>query len=249
MARVPYVHVDTVLRTAAPGDVVVLDAADVHHLGRVLRLPDGAAVELADGTGASAHGHLTGDAVRIAGPVASADRGGPTLTVAQALTKGRKVDEVVRQVTELGADRIVPVAAARSVARLGDTKAAKAAERWRAVARAACEQARRPTRPDIAEIVDVATLAPRGGAVVLVAEPCAGQPLHEIATTLAKGQGSEVDEVVIAVGPEGGWSDDELATLVAAGATPVRLGPHVLRTEHAAAAALAIVASATGRWP
>lgn len=242
MARVPYVHVDTSLGDVTVGARVPLAPDDRHHLRRVLRLADGTEVELADGTGASAHGRLQGDEVTLTAVTPPAAPSTPRLTVAQALPKGRKLDEVVRQVTELGVDRIVPVAAERSVARLDGAKAAKAVERWAAVARAACEQARRPARPEVVTPIVPGALTGEGRAV-LVAEPSATDPLHAVAAELVA-----ADEVVIAVGPEGGWSEGELAELTAAGATPVRLGPHVLRTEHAAAAALAIVASAVGRW-
>lgn len=243
MARVPYVHVDTALAGTPAGEQVPLGDADRHHLRRVLRLGDGTEVELADGTGATARGRLTADGVALETVVAAGPAPTPRLTVAQALPKGRKLDEVVRQVTELGADRIVPVAADRSVARLDGAKAAKAVERWQAVARAACEQARRPTRPEVSSPTVPGALVVEGLAV-LVAEPSADPPLFAVAAELAT-----ADEVVVAVGPEGGWSERELAELTAAGARTVRLGPHVLRTEHAAAAALAIVASAVGRWP
>lgn len=243
MSLVPFVHVDTSLGGAAAGDEVPLDDTDRHHLTRVLRLPVGAQVELADGTGVLAHGQLTDGAVRLtATPAATAEPARPTLTVVQALPKGRKLDEVVRQVTELGVDRIETVAADRSVARLDGARADKAVARWRSVARAACEQSRRPVRPAVGGPLPVAQL-PRPARALLVTDPTADTALH-----LAVGDLGDVDEVAVAVGPEGGWTDDELATLTAAGATAVRLGPHVLRTEHAAAAALAIVASALGRW-
>jgi 16S rRNA (uracil1498-N3)-methyltransferase len=244
VSLVPYVHLDTDLSVARDGALVGLSKAELHHLSTVLRLRPGAALEVADGDGWWAPAELADAAVRLRdGPRhLAADR--PSLTVAQALAKGRKLDEVVRQLTELGVDRVLPVDAARSVTRLTGAKAEQVLERWRAVGRAAAEQARRPRRPLIAAITTPAALAARTvpGEVLLVAEP-GGTPLPEV---LEAARGA--DAVTIAVGPEGGWTAAELQTFAAAGAWTVGLGTSVLRTEHAAAAALAVLAAGLGRW-
>lgn len=241
MSLTPFVHLDTELRGRRVGEVVPLSAAERHHLERVLRLSVGAVVEVADGAGGSASAELTAEGVTLTADPIVAAPSRPALEVAQALTKGRKVDEVVRAVTELGADTIVPVQAARSVARLDPARAAKAVERWQAVARSACEQSRRVHRPRIAppcrpdQLVD-------GAAVLLIAAPT-GAPLPDHLDAL---RGAAA--VRLAVGPEGGWTDDEVAHLADRGARVVGLGPTVLRTEHAAAAALAVLAAGLGRW-
>jgi 16S rRNA (uracil1498-N3)-methyltransferase len=242
VARTPYVHLDAPLDHAEVGDRVPLSGDDEHHLRRVLRITVGAALEVADGRGGTAPAVLGDGAVELTGPVTRVPPPQPTLEVAQALPKGRKLDEVVRQVTELGADAIVPVAAARSVTALTGDKATKATARWAAVARAACSQARRPHRPSVAAPVDVDGLLERcDAASVLVAVPGAPRELQDAVDR-------DASHVVVAIGPEGGWTDDEVMRLVAGGAVEVGLGPHVLRTEHAAAAAVAVIAATTGRW-
>lgn len=231
----------------------------------------GGAVEVADGAGwwapavldPSATVRLAADAVHVPAPL-------PRLHLAQALAKGRKLDEVVRTATELGVDAVTPVVSARSVVRIDGDRGTRAVRRWQAVARAACEQSRRAWRPAIGEVVRVAADVPAplrsqpaplhsrstgpagAGApderevhlrrLVLVSQPGA-RPLPDL---LAAAE--EVDEVVLAIGPEGGWTDDEVATLRSAGATAVGLGPTILRTEHAGAAGLAVLAAALGRW-
>jgi 16S rRNA (uracil1498-N3)-methyltransferase len=156
---------------------------------------------------------------------------------------------VVRTCVELGLDRLTPVAGARSVTRLQGARATKAVARWRAVARSASEQSRRLHRPEVEDVtatrdLDVGgawLLAHPGGDVGLPAalERWVGSPESAPSTP---------ETITLAVGPEGGWSSDEVRWLVEAGAQPVHLGPSVLRTEHAAGAALAVIAAWTGRW-
>ena len=144
--------------------------------------------------------------------------------------------------TELDVDRIVPVEAERSVVRLEGPKRAKAGERWRSVARSAVEQARRPWLPTVEDPTTLdAVPAADGGTLLLVAHLGARTGL---ATALTDGT---PDRVVVAIGPEGGWSDGEVAALLDRGGIGVHLGDAVLRTEHAATVAVAVVAAAAGR--
>lgn len=241
MSRIPFVQVDTPLAGRRAGEVVVLSPAERHHLRRVLRLPTGAMVEVADGAGSSAAAELTGDAAALTADAVTSPPARPAIEVAQALAKQGKVDEVVRAVTELGADALVPVLAARSVARPDHDRAVRAVERWDAVARSACEQSRRTRRPRIDPIRRPFELA-EDGVVLVVLDPT-GAPLPDHLDDLRDGS-----TVRIAVGPEGGWTPDELTDLAARGARLAALGPTVLRTEHAATSALAVLAAGLGRW-
>lgn len=245
MSLAPYVHVDRRLTGANAGDRVPLTSDVAHHLTRVLRLRAGTEVVVADGVGGEATGRLAADTVVLAAAPVHTVAARPILTVAQALPKARKLDEVIRQATELGVDRIAPVAAGRSVTRLDGERGDRAVGRWTAIARAASEQARRPHRPVVAPIVtaeDLATSLPTGE-LLLVAHVGASRAL-----TAAVAAAGERPGVTIAIGPEGGWTEHEIATFVAAGGEVVGLGASVLRTEHAAAAALAALAALTGRW-
>ena len=241
MSLTPYLHVDADLATVAAGTEVALDGEAWRHLRTVLRLAPGAACHVADGAGSHAPAVLTDDGICLSDDARTASAPRPRLIVAQALAQGRKFDDVVRDATELGADGFVPVTAARSVSRL-DGKADKVVARWRAVARAAAEQSRRPWRPEVADLTDVAGLAAGPDAAVPVAHP-GGEPLHR-----RGGEVADCGEIVLAVGPEGGWTDAEIDGLVARGAHLVGLGPSVLRTEHAAAAGLAVLCAVCGRW-
>jgi 16S rRNA (uracil1498-N3)-methyltransferase len=198
-----------------------LDDDALHHLARVRRLHDGAAVTVSDGAGAWRPVRLRGSAgVEIDGDVVRVPRPTPEITVAFALTKGDKPELVVQKLTELGVDRIVPFRAERSVVRWDEAKAARHHQRLVAVARGACEQAHRCWLPVIEPVTDVADLARRGS------------------VRLERGPVSvSLDRPVVAVGPEGGWSPAEREAL----ASHAGLGPHVLRAETAAITAGALL--------
>ena len=208
---------------------------DDRHLRRVLRLRDGDPVVLADGTGTAWPARLTAEGAEIVGPFVATELAAPRLRVFQAVPKGGKLDDVVRVLTELGVDRVTPVLSARAVARPAT------AERARSVARAAAEQARRSNLPTIDEPMTVADCT-REPLVGVVAQP-GGRALADAAAELDR----TVDEVAIAVGPEGGWTDDEVGAWASAGLVPVTLGSSILRTEHAAAALVAVVSYVLGR--
>jgi 16S rRNA (uracil1498-N3)-methyltransferase len=241
----PLIHLEAELRGLKEGDTVALGDADRHHLRAVLRLPAGAEVEVSDGAGGHAPAVLgEGEGVVLVADASFTPPPRPRLHVVQALPKGRKMDDVVRAGVELGLDRLVPVAAARSVTRLEGARAAKAVDRWRAVARSASEQSRRRHRPEITGIVGTHDLHPTG--VWLLAQPSAATGLPAaLERALSE---AEAEEITLAVGPEGGWSPEEGRQLAARGAVPVHLGASVLRTEHAAAAGLAAIGALSGRW-
>jgi 16S rRNA (uracil1498-N3)-methyltransferase len=247
----PYVHLDVALAGHRAGDRVPLGAPARHHLERVLRLRSGASIVVGDGIGGEAEGELDGDSLRLGTDASSVSIAGPHLCLAQALARGRKLDEVVRVGTELGMDRFVPLMSTRSIRTLEDGRASRAVERWEAVARSACEQSRRPHRPTFDLPMPVGALPqaleapqdPARGGLLLLADP-QGTPLPDAVSEVWR----DAPWVTVAIGPEGGFTAHEREALVAAGALPVGLGPTVLRTEHAGAAALAVLAALLGRW-
>jgi 16S rRNA (uracil1498-N3)-methyltransferase len=258
----PHVLVATPLAGAVPGDAVDIAPATLHHLRRVLRLGDGAGLSLTDGAGLVASGAVRDDSVVLSGPVHDVPAPRPRLVLAQALSKGRRAEDAVRVACELGVDRIVPVVAERTQGR-PDARAAEAlVERWRAVAVAALEQSR---GAHLAQVlppvvgVEAATSSP--DALHLIAVPGA-EALPAMITSLApliaatsiaasdaaSATTSTLSELVVAVGPEGGWSPAEVERAAATGWRAVGLGPTVLRTEHAGPVAVAVVAALLGRW-
>ena len=192
-----------------------LDDGDRHHLARVLRLRDGEALVASDGRGRWRDATFrTGGEVEVAGDVVVEPAPTPPITIAFAITKGEKPELAVQKLTELGVDRIVPFAAARSVARWDGERAVKHVERLRRVAREAAMQSRRCHLPALEPMTSFGEVASRPAAAL--ADRGGAAPSLEWTT--------------LAVAPEGGWSAAERD----AGLPAVGLGPTVLRSETAA---------------
>jgi 16S rRNA (uracil1498-N3)-methyltransferase len=202
----------------------VLDAADVHHLVDVLRLRPGERVVACDGQGTWARCRFRGAGRNADGsevleideePVTSA-RSAPAITVAFAPVKGDRPEWVVQKLTELGVDRIVPIRTARSVVRWEGARAARSLDRLDRVAREAAAQSRRTWLPTVEAVTPLEQLGDLAGVAPVLAVPGGGPP--------------SLERPVVAVGPEGGWDEGELACFD----ERVGLGPTVLRSETAA---------------
>jgi 16S rRNA (uracil1498-N3)-methyltransferase len=196
------------------------DAADAHHLTRVLRLRPGEALSASDGRGRWRMCRMTSaGAVESESAVHTEPAPKPTISVGFAPVKGDRPEWTVQKLTEVGVDRIVPIVAARSVVRWEGDRALRQAQRWRRVAREAAMQSRRVWLPEVADVIPLAELLASGDRWVMAQR---GGP----APTLAE------NGVFVLVGPEGGWAPDELALDL----PRVGLGPTMLRAETAAVA-------------
>ncbi|MEP9385107.1 16S rRNA (uracil(1498)-N(3))-methyltransferase [Nocardioides sp. KR10-350] len=241
------VHLVPSLAGVVAGDDVTVEGDEAHHAVAVRRLRVGEQVVLTDGEGLSATGEVASTGKRLmtvtvfeTHPSAYPQ---PAFTVVQALPKGDRGELAVEVLTEIGVARIVPWAAARSVAVWKGERAAKSLARWRATAREAAKQARRSWFPGVDPLASTAEVTG------LVRAAASAVVLHEEGTLpLASASLPAEGEVVVVVGPEGGLTDEEVAGFEAAGARTVRLGAEVLRTSTAGLAAVAALLSRTDRW-
>lgn len=231
------------------GGEVVLPRADSHHLLRVLRASPGAPfVVLAGGTAYDCVLERMEDGLAVGRITAERPAAGEPairITLFQGLAKGEKMELVLQHGTELGIAEFVAVAAARSVVRLDERKAAQRTERWQRIAREAAEQSRRGAVPAVApphtwkEAVD---RIPEFD-LALVAWEEGGEPLRKV---LEARPGART--YALFIGPEGGLTAGEVDLARRAGAVPVTLGPRILRTETAPLAAVAAILYARGEW-
>ena len=212
-----------------------------HHALRVLRLKAGDAVVLFNGDGHE-YAAVISDAGsdRVALEVtarAESDRESPlTITLAQAVSSGERMDYTVQKAVELGVARIQPLIAERSVVRLQGERARKRAEHWQAVVVASCEQCGRNRLPPVLPLLAfddflAGEAARLDGALRLLLSPRSARRLRDF--------DRPASPVVLLAGPEGGFSPQEERAAEQAGFLSSRLGPRVLRTETAAVAALA----------
>ena len=200
------------------------NADDAHHLFRVLRVRDGEIVTVTDGAGRWRVTEVVGRALRPVGD-AIVEPEQPGLTIASAIPKGDRAEWMVQKLTEIGVAEIIFLHCARSVVRWEGERGERQLERSRRVAREAAMQSRRVWLPRLVGPETFASIVRRSG--VVLAEPSGESPstLTSVPTT-------------VVIGPEGGFSEDELAV----GVSRVRLGATVLRVETAALVAAVTLA-------
>jgi 16S rRNA (uracil1498-N3)-methyltransferase len=226
---------------------VTLGGAEGRHAADVKRVTPGEVIVLGDGAGTRARAEVTAVAKgSVTATILERRHDEPpavTVTLVQALAKGDRGELAVELATEAGVDAVIPWRAERCVVRWDDgPRGAKALARWRATATEAAKQARRARIPHVEDPVTTPQLAARlAGATALVLEATAEESLAAVALPIA-------GELVLVVGPEGGITGGEATRFTGAGATPVRLGPDVLRTSSAAAVALGALGVRTARW-
>jgi 16S rRNA (uracil1498-N3)-methyltransferase len=241
--RVTRVHV--VLRLAA-GIEIELPENAANHLARVLRLSVGDTCVLFNGDGHDYPARLLEVCKRMVrvevGQGIVIDNESPLrLILLQGVARGEKMDLILQKATELGVASLHPLYSQRSEVRLDGARADKRLAHWRGVVVSACEQSGRGHVPDVAMPLPLAqTLAaiPEGG-LRLILDQDADASLSQL--TLKPSQ-----PVCLAVGPEGGWSPQDIDQLRAAGFSGVRLGPRILRTETAGIAAIAALQALHG---
>ncbi len=224
----------------APGQSVRLDDNAAAHLVRVLRLKPGDACVLFNGDGHDYPARLLAcdkrtATVEILGKEAVENESPLAITLLQGIARGEKMDLILQKSTELGVAAFLPVHSQRSEVKLEGERAQKRHAHWQGVVAAACEQSGRarlpqvqPARP-LAEALALPDLPTQRHYL----SPLASAGIDTLDATAADAR------LVIAVGPEGGWSERDLQQLDAAGFTPLRLGPRILRTETAGLAAIA----------
>jgi 16S rRNA (uracil1498-N3)-methyltransferase len=226
------------------GGLVTLPPEETHHLRHVLRLARGAEVAVFDGKGIEYLGQVErvardGVQVRLVAMRTATPEPRVHLCLAQAVLKGDAMDSVIRDATMMGVAAIQPLVSARTQVRPTAAGQGRLADRWRRISIASAKQCRRAVVPDIRppcalpEYLAGETAAAR---LVLVEPEAAGQTGRADLRTIAPPPAGAV-----LVGPEGGWTPEELADAQAAGFIPVTLGRRTLRADVAPIAMLAVL--------
>lgn len=230
-----------------PDSDLALPASAAAHAVRVLRLKPGDAMTLFNGDGKEYPARLITAGTRetrvaVQSVAAPARESTLQITLVQAIVRGEKMDWIIQKATELGASRITPVSTGRSEVRLDPARARKRLEHWRAVAVAACEQCGRNVVPLIDLPVDLVVWAGDNAAP----EPATRWMLCPDAGTRLRDMAPASGALTLAVGPEGGFGEGDLAALRAQDFGELRLGPRTLRTETAGIAAIAALQALYG---
>ena len=218
-------------------DRAFMEGEAAHHLGRVLRAQTGQLYELSDGERVWL-GRIESvgrDRVQFAlVEELPAAHPGVDVTLLLAVVKFDAFEWALEKATELGVSTIVPLAAERSEKALL-VSAAKRAERWKKILLEASQQSRRVRVPVLAELAkpESAFASGKDGLPIMLSERATASPLRKVI------QGQRAEKAILAIGPEGGWTDSEFATGKSGGFLEASLGRLILRTETAVVAALA----------
>lgn len=241
--RVPRIHLP---QTLAPGTRLPLGETASGHLLRVLRLKPGAPLIVFNGDGGEYEATLT--AVEDRAAVVTLGRlhnirreSSLAITLAQGISRGERMDYTLQKSVELGVARIVPLETEFSQVKLDGARLERRCQHWGGVIASAGEQCGRTRLPELAAVTPLGrwldTSACRG--LCLVLDPAGDVTLTQLSAPSA-------GHITLLIGPEGGLSDQEVASARRAGYRGLRLGPRILRTETAGIAALAALQTLWG---
>ena len=221
------------------GDEVLIKGENDNHIKNALRMKAGEKLTLCD-NGLNYECEITeicADGVRakVLDVLPNISEPDVKVTLYQCLPKGEKFEFVIQKAIELGVSKIVPVLSSRCISRPDDKKAKKKNERYNKIALSACEQSGRGEKIEVLEQIDFKTAvekAKESDLTILFYEG-GGKPLKEIVNTQKN--------ISIFIGPEGGFSQEEVEMLEKNGAKTATLGKRILRTETAPLAAITAI--------
>lgn len=221
---------------------VTITGTDVKHLRQVLRLSVGDKIVVCDGKGNEYRvkinqidkSEVKGIILeRITSPINKSQ-----VALFQGIPRGTKMDLIVRQVTELGISKIVPLVTERTVIRLDKERAEKKVSRWQRIALEAAKQSQRITVPEVTAIQSWSEALNELERFRLILVPWEEEKERSIKQILSEAQ---EESIAIVIGPEGGFSTAEIRSLSNKGGRIVSLGKNILRTETAGLVALVLV--------
>ena len=229
---------------------VALPEGEAHHVARVLRLRAGDAVRVFDGRGREWDARLAPTERRSAATVELVQEIAPIpepsvrVTLAAGILKGDHMDAIVRDATMMGAVEILPLVTEHVTVPRKAWQGSAALERWRRVAVASAKQCGRAVVPEITPPMDLDSALSRrpGQTAVMFVEPAIRATTRKISELPPPSGG-----VLVLIGPEGGWSGEEIERAIGAGAVLADLGPRTIRADAMATAALASLGSVFNR--
>ncbi|MFJ9497718.1 16S rRNA (uracil(1498)-N(3))-methyltransferase [Brevibacillus centrosporus] len=221
---------------------VTIVGDDVHHIVNVMRSKEGEKIFVSDGAGRSAVAKLVSlSAKEVRATIVellNEQRELPIrVTIGQGLPKGEKMEWILQKGTELGAYSFFPFSSERTIVKLDAKKEAKKLERWRKIVKEAAEQSHRDVLPELMAPVSFREALKAGEQYTRCAiayEKEGGTTMHQVLTEMTADE-----SLLVLIGPEGGFTPDEVAQAEAKGFLSVSLGPRILRTETASQYVLA----------
>ena len=235
-----------VFEKLAIGDEIVIAGEEAHHIIRVLRLGPGHSVSISDGKSVESLGVISDIDIRdtkIKIKILDQNKSKetkPFITLLQALPKGEKFDWIIQKSTEIGVSKIIPVITQRTIVNILPSKLERRMERWNKIAIEAAKQSLRMDIPQIGELSTFDASLREVEKHHLSIIPWEQEKELSIRKALKSIDGT-VTKVAVFIGPEGGFSPEEVKKAKEMGAVSVSLGPRILRTETAAIAVCSIL--------
>lgn len=234
---------------ASSGSAYTIKNPDANHISNVLRMKPGDEIWLFDGAGHEFKARLTdlssvGVTVEITDSFSCRTEAPISITVGQALLKNKKLDTTIRQLTELGIDGWIPVNTERSVSKIKKKEEPSKTGRWQTIVKESVKQCQRGLMPKIYPPLDYkeALNLCRQHDLNIICSDQDGETLDRIKLTRPQAGAS----IFLLVGPEGGFTTQEIELARQQGFIPAGLGPRILKADTAAIAACAIVQSLFG---
>jgi 16S rRNA (uracil1498-N3)-methyltransferase len=229
-----------------PGDEIVsLPRDEGQHLTRVLRLGVGDTVSVFDGRGREFLGRVATAAgrdvrVQLVSRIEPAAESGVAMTLGQAVLKGDKMDEIIRDAVMLGVAAIQPIVTRRTEVTVAALMKGARLDRWRRIALASVKQSRRAILPEIRMPLTLETLLdePASALRVMLVEPAASAEVEPISVLMKEPAPSDL---LLFIGPEGGWTEPEWSAAAARGVRLMTLGPRTLRADAVPVAAISVL--------
>lgn len=226
----------------------VITGSDVNHIRNVLRMKPGETVRVSDGRGSCYDGVIEAlqtdeIIVRLSGEKIESTELPVETVLFQGLPKSDKMELIIQKNTELGVSAIVPVATSRAVVKLDEKKADNKVKRWNSIAESAAKQSKRTLIPEVRSVMSFKQALAEASAFDIKLMP------YENAEGMAFtrkciGEIKTGAKVAIFIGPEGGFSEEEVAAASAAGFVPITLGRRILRTETAGMSVMSMLSYA-----
>lgn len=222
---------------------IFITNSDVNHIKNVLRLVVGEEVVVCDGFGNEYQAkiiEIERDKIRLDIVEKFPDRNiyFPQITLFQSLPKSSKMDLIIKQTTELGIFRIVPLVTERTIVKLDSAALRNRLDRWRKIAVEASKQSQRNTIPEISDSINLANTEDVLKEFDLILVPWEKEKKKSLRDVFSR---SGFKNIAIIIGPEGGFSEDEIKKLMSFDVKTITLGENILRTETAGIVVLAIM--------
>lgn len=225
---------------------LALSSEEAHHCVDVMRCKEGDRIIVFNGEGTESEAEIAEASkkeVRLKPLLTQqTDRPPATITLGQAIPKGKNMDLIIQKATELGASSIVPLLSERTVVQIDADDLEKKRQKWQRVAIEACKQCGQNWLPEVTTplTVDQFVKQSTDALRIVAAISPAARPLKGILADWDEGNDTRPDRATLMIGPEGDFTPAEISQALGAGFAPLSLGPIILRSETAAIYALSV---------